>query len=205
MLTATLVKVIRISQRVKNMQDSKIKSFRAQRRIGIFLVALLFMFIMVLEYRVQLNDGQTLTALQSARKWGSCKIKTDLGFPDAGICPEDRPNFRISYTHNMVETIIIAAFGIVAFLCFGTDKAIYVRWRNISRMIYNKEWGNLKKYIAQTEARSATLTTIKLGTSSSEDSSFKTRSSDSILPPENKKSSQGSSDDKDIETDDDSL
>eukprot|EP00026_Physarum_polycephalum_P008274 Phypoly_transcript_08356.p1 GENE.Phypoly_transcript_08356~~Phypoly_transcript_08356.p1 ORF type:complete len:378 (+),score=54.52 Phypoly_transcript_08356:340-1473(+) len=136
--------VFQVLRKAKSLRKGG-ADLRIQGRIIFFLIFLFVLFIIIFQWRVGL-DVQDVSAIKSLDlAWGICKVKINLGLTtDNSGCPEDHVPRRVNFANTTFETVLAASFGLVIFVAFGSDPAVYIFWAKLFRL---RSWDDIKAFI----------------------------------------------------------
>jgi len=130
----------------------------AQIRVLTFIFVIFAICFTIFEWRFQIEaDNKQEQDLSSVGfDWTICKIKTYLNLKDPGICPGDVNPARVDYPHTAFESFLLSGIGVLIFIAFGSDVAIYRHWRIIGEHAKMKNWTLLKDLIIYGKVKSST-------------------------------------------------
>lgn len=153
MFLATVGKIIYV--RKFNIENSFVarrgsRTFKAQVRILLFILMVFIICLTIFQWRFEIekiNSDNNFTSV--GLNWVFCKMRNSINLPleDAGYCPEKTNPARISYSRTSFESFVLSGIGILIFLGFGSDPAIYRHWMKLFKLAMKQNWQGIREFV----------------------------------------------------------
>eukprot|EP00026_Physarum_polycephalum_P002404 Phypoly_transcript_02410.p1 GENE.Phypoly_transcript_02410~~Phypoly_transcript_02410.p1 ORF type:complete len:778 (-),score=61.79 Phypoly_transcript_02410:297-2630(-) len=123
---------------IRDIRTPSRADLAVQGRILFFVIVLFVVFVLVAEWRVNLQALNPDKIKHDDFLFVFCQIKNDLGIEYSNVCVGDLP-YRINYAHTSFETFLASSFGIFIFITFGTDITYFKWWQELAKLKSKKD------------------------------------------------------------------
>lgn len=139
-------KLIKKASVTKSADDVRVG---AMRRVAVFITILCAIMLIILQWRFNVESEGLANVQARVARWTMCKVKIELGLPDAGECPGDRTPVGASYGLVAALTFLNGTLGIFFFLNFGLIKENYEYWGLIYNFVRERKWSSIWQLVTR--------------------------------------------------------